>query len=918
MLDGRGDDAVWKRATVIDQFTQSWLPGAPAAKAGTVARLLWDREALYFYAEMEDQDLVSNVRQHDGPLWENDVFEIFLKPSEKHAGYFEFEVNPAGAVFDAFFPSGDGWRDPNQVEKGAFHVSAWVTLQGTLNSPKDRDAGWSVEGRIPWTDFLPAGGRPAPGETWRTNLARGNGEGAGSELSATAPLTKLSFHRTAEYTPIRFIGPEPLPREAWENTRLTGSPEGPAKYATQRMWPALQPGALVAMAPVPGSEWMWFIEQKKGADTSMKLRRFRAAGDGTDVETLLDPDEYAYTVVFHPQFEKNGHVFIGANGPQSKTPRFTRVVRYTVRDGRPDPASRAVIIEWSSDGHNGAAIAFDHEGKLFVTSGDGTTDSDTDLAGQDTRSMRSKVLRIDLERPADGKLYSVPADNPFVNDPRFAPETWAYGLRNPWRLTFDRESRQLWVGENGQDMWEMARLVTRGANYGWSHFEGSHPFRPAQPLGPHPVTFPTIEHDHSEFRSLTGGVVYRGRLMPELAGAYVYGDQVTGRIWAAKHDGERLEWNRELCDTPLAITEITADAGGELLVCDYGASPAWGGVYRVVPAPPAKPAPPFPTKLSETALFSDTASLAPQRGVLRYEVAAPGWHDGAAGEHHLALPGDAAIDVTPSKSWSAPDGTALAQTLTIEGRRIETRVLLKQQNDWAGYTYVWNGAQTDALLAEKSGADLKLASGQEWRVPSRAECLMCHSRQAGFALSLQEAQLNAGDQLARWEGMGLLKGDASWFERDRTGREKALTPPAQVEKQREPAASLLLPRNPDHLRRFAAANDAHAGLEDRARSYLGANCAHCHTEAGGGNSPIDFDWLVPRDGMRALDAKPLHGELDIADARVIAPGEAARSVLVSRITRRGPGQMPPVGTRRPDPDGVRLLVEWIESLPKPE
>ena len=162
VLDGRGDDAVWQRAARAEDFGQPWAAGAPAAKARTVARLLWDREWLYFYAEMDDADVSADVREHDGPMWENDVFELFFRPSEKHAGYFEFEVNPAGAVLDAFFPNAESWRDPGQLHRGEFHVEAKVVVRGTLNEHGDRDEGWAVEGRIPWSDFNAAGGRPAP------------------------------------------------------------------------------------------------------------------------------------------------------------------------------------------------------------------------------------------------------------------------------------------------------------------------------------------------------------------------------------------------------------------------------------------------------------------------------------------------------------------------------------------------------------------------------------------------------------------------------------------------------------------------------------------------------------------------------------------------------------------------------------
>jgi mono/diheme cytochrome c family protein len=242
-------------------------------------------------------------------------------------------------------------------------------------------------------------------------------------------------------------------------------------------------------------------------------------------------------------------------------------------------------------------------------------------------------------------------------------------------------------------------------------------------------------------------------------------------------------------------------------------------------------------------------------------------------------------------------------------------MLVKQQNDFAGYTYVWNATQTDAELAGKSGADLELADGRPWRVPSRAECMMCHSREANFALSLHESQLNHGEQLARWEGMGLLRTDPSAFGRgrrpnsessDRSGR--------QQPDQRTAPHSSLLPRNPGNLGRFATGTDARASLEARSRSYLAVNCAHCHTLNGGGNSAMNFDWLLPLDRMRTIGEPPQHGDFGLRDARIIAPGAPDRSVILPRVAMRGPGQMPPVGSRVPDSAGVRLLAEWIASL----
>jgi len=229
-----------------------------------------------------------------------------------------------------------------------------------------------------------------------------------------------------------------------------------------------------------------------------KLKRFVDRPDVSEAETLMEFDDIVYGLTFHPGFRTNGFVYIGSNGPYNAGKK-TRVVRYTIARTAPygiGPQSRLVIIEWDSDGHNGGDVTFGNDGMLYVTSGDGTSDSDANIAGQDLSKLTAKVLRIDVDHPSGGKAYSVPADNPFVKRPEVRPETWAYGLRNPWRITTDRQTGQIWLGENGQDLWELARLVVRGANYGWSVYEGSHPFNLKRTLGPDPVVFPTIEHPH--------------------------------------------------------------------------------------------------------------------------------------------------------------------------------------------------------------------------------------------------------------------------------------------------------------------------------------------------------------------------------------------------------------------------------------
>ncbi len=208
-------------------------------------------------------------------------------------------------------------------------------------------------------------------------------------------------------------------------------------------------------------------------------------------------------------------------------------------------------------------------------------DSDDRLTAQDASNLLGKILRIDVDHPAAGMKYAIPPDNPFLNIKGARGEIWSLGHRNPWRMAVDAKTGGLWVGNNGQDLWEFAHLIKRGDNCGWSVYEGSHPFYLNRQQGPGRFAPPTVEHDHGAFRSLTGGVVYYGHRLPELEGAYIYGDYSTGAIWGVHHDGTQVVWNRELAKTTLDIVAFATSHREELLVVDYAS-----GIYRLVESPP--------------------------------------------------------------------------------------------------------------------------------------------------------------------------------------------------------------------------------------------------------------------------------------------------------------------------------------------
>jgi hypothetical protein len=207
VIDGQAAEAAWKAAELIDNFALPWLgKNNRPAKTKTAARLLWDDAYLYFHAELEDHDLYADVTEQDGMTWDNDVFELFFQPDDAKRGYYEFQVNAAGTRMDMFLPSrGSGgykrWKD---VHKFAWEVKA--IRRGTLNKHADQDEGWSVEGRFPWRDFAPSGGRPQAGDQWRFALCRYDYsvEFEEPELSTSAPLTAMSFHRYEDYAVLTF------------------------------------------------------------------------------------------------------------------------------------------------------------------------------------------------------------------------------------------------------------------------------------------------------------------------------------------------------------------------------------------------------------------------------------------------------------------------------------------------------------------------------------------------------------------------------------------------------------------------------------------------------------------------------------------------------------------------------------------
>ena len=260
-------------------------------------------------------------------------------------------------------------------------------------------------------------------------------------------------------------------------------------------------------------------------------------------------------------------------------PRRSVVSRFNYnREAAPESELVILEVEQPYPNHNGGQIAFGPDGYLYVGLGDGGSAGDPQGHGQDTATLLGSILRIDVSESTPQQPYAIPPDNPFADGLGGRPEIWAYGLRNPWRFSFDRETGDLWAGDVGQNEWEEIDLIQRGGNYGWNVLEGSHCFRPRGNCDREGRIPPVHEYSlDGEPCSVIGGYVYRGAAIPWLRGAYVYGDYCSGKIHALRHhDGVATE-HKQLADTGLRIMSFAQDNSGELYLLSQRE-----GVYRLM------------------------------------------------------------------------------------------------------------------------------------------------------------------------------------------------------------------------------------------------------------------------------------------------------------------------------------------------
>jgi len=674
---------------------------------------------------------------------------------------------------------------------------------------------------------------------------------------------------------------------------------------------------IYAAAPPDGSGRLFVVERagrifviENGVKRATPFLDIASLVTTTGEHGLLSmafaPD-YATSGLFYIYYSANIPVF-----PSLQGATFIARLRVSADRNVADPSTIELLLYVAKPGsgancvggtlftnHNGGTLAFGPDGYLYLAPGDGGGGGDVCNFAQNRKSMLGKMLRLDVSGGL-GSGYRIPPSNPFVGarDPSDATldEIWAVGLRNPFRFSFDRLNGDLWIGDVGQDKYEEVDREPAGSgggrNYGWRRMEGFHCYNPSAGCDDGSLTPPVHEYDRDYGRSITGGVVYRGDALPSLYGAYLFADFISGRVWAypsAVAGADEIEL------TMLSgISAIVENALGEPLFVNlfdgklYKLQASSGGTGQ------------FPTQLSQTGLFTSTASLTPKPGLIEYAVTTPLWSDGAEKRRWLALPAGAKITFSPSGAWTFPLATVFVKHFELPvaggGRtRVETRVLLRQLDRWVAYTYRWNAAQTDATLitsAETASYTVDRGQGpvsQTWTFPGPGDCLSCHTQTEGRVLGVRTAQSaldwacenRTENQLSAWTALGLF-----W---------NAVGSPSSYLRYSDPA-------------------DTGKPVGARARSYLAANCSMCHQPGGPAPGGMDLRFATDLADMNLVNVPPTQGTLGLSSPMRLLPGDRTRSMLWHRVQTTGAGRMPQISSV-PDALAVALLGQWIDEDP---
>ncbi|MCM8532034.1 MAG: hypothetical protein NE330_12795, partial [Lentisphaeraceae bacterium] len=398
-------------------------------------------------------------------------------------------------------------------------------------------------------------------------------------------------------------------------------------------------------------------------------------------------------------------------------------------------------------------------------------------------------------------------------------------------------------------------------------------------------------------RSVTGGVIYEGDKIPPLTGKYIFGDYVSGNVWALSKSSP--QYKAEYVTNNMGISAFGIHPiTGDVLICSFSE-----GQIKILKKSEVKEVA-LPKKLSDTGIFKDLKNLTASDSFIPYESNAPAWFDNALESKWVSVPKGKKFIILPNGPWTSPEGTVWVQHFDMEKElgnpstkyKLETRILVKSPGGAYALTYKWNEQQTDAYLVSEAGENLSLkisVNGKEkkkiWRIPGRMECMMCHNVTGGFALGFHTRQINRDTKVF---------GDKQNFL-------TALYDHGMLNKK---------PTSVDLKKKYAALNSK-ASLEKKARTYLDVNCSSCHSRDGTTPVPFDLRVYTPLEKSRLFN-RPLNNMGD-KSLRVISQSNPEKSVLLKRMGAvDGFTRMPFIGSHEVDRKAIQIISEWIQSLKK--
>ncbi len=733
-------------------------------------------------------------------------------------------------------------------------------------------------------------------------------------------------------------------------------PQPSGTFSTVNAFPSLTFQNAVFLTQAPRSNQLYVCEREgrlysfyndPGTTTKTLVLDLTAKTQGWDDCGFLG-------LAFHPEFglagsPNRGFFFVfyqysaspvpGPNRPPSATPAYNRLARFTIPDGSivADPNSELILINQHDQHvwHNGGNMFFHPvDGFLYMPIGDEGGANDSYNSGQKINDkLLSGMFRIDVDmrggsishpirrqpqsysgRPASTANYYVPDDNPWQS-PTGAnlEEFWAIGVRSPHRSTHDPVTNKIFLGDVGQGAWEEVSVIEKGGNYQWPYMEGNHTGPKAKPSPLIGVDKPAIwEYQHVNAtlsgNCVVGGYVYRGAQHADLVGKYIFGDNTYGRIWVMDLSTNPVTVSLLCTMSPngsnyTGLSSFGLDAAGEIYMCKMNHTSA-GGIYKFARSGTTGPA--VPAALSQTGAFTSVASLTTAAGLIPFKVGSPLWSDGALKTRWIALASGEQVDFAPTGEWTFPSGTVFVKhfelvvnEVTGQKKRLETRLLVRTPGEGVyGVTYKWRADDSEAdLLAAGQNENITVTTATGTRThthtyPSRQECLSCHNAQAQHVLGVKTRQLNcdftypstgiADNQLRTWNHLGMLN-------------------PA-LDEQDIPTLASMVP-----------VDDAGATLEHRVRSYIDANCSHCHRP---GNVQAFFDarYDVPLDQQGLIEG-PVGNTLGIDGAVVVKPQDVSRSILRVRDgSLTASIKMPPLAKNSLDDPWMAVLDQWISGL----